>query len=317
MRVIRSIGGPHPPTVLTIGNFDGVHRGHQVLLRLVRERADEAHIQAAALTFEPHPREFFTPQSAPPRLSTLREKLLALADSGLDRLHVLRFDLRLARLGAADFIETLLVRSLNVQHLVIGDDFRFGARRGGGLAELLEAGERFGFTVEPVPEVRIDGLRVSSSLIRTLVAEGKLEQAARLLGRPYRIEGRVVHGEKLGRTLGFPTANIPLSPRRLAPPGVYVCSVAGLAASPLPAVANIGLRPTVGGLLPRLEVHLLDWSGECYGRRLCVAFFHKLREERKFPDLDALRAQIAEDVVHARQWHRHHRAAFPVPEDHP
>ncbi|MER2554548.1 MAG: bifunctional riboflavin kinase/FAD synthetase [Thauera sp.] len=295
--------------VLTIGNFDGVHLGHQALLSLLTDKARELGLPAVVLTFEPHPREYFSPADAPARLASLREKLLLLATAGVDRCHICRFDARLAAQSAASFIDDTLVRGLGVRHLYIGDDFRFGARRQGNFAMLQEAGARHGFGVESMPTLAVAGERVSSSAVRAALAEGDLAHAARLLGRPYSIAGRVAHGDKLGRQLGFPTANIQMKHRRPALSGVYVVSVEGLAAGTVTGVANIGLRPTATeNGRARLEVHLFDWTQDCYGAHIRVHFLHRLRPEHKFPSLDALRAQIALDAQAARQWLAAHPA---------
>ncbi|MCK2087489.1 bifunctional riboflavin kinase/FAD synthetase [Thauera aromatica] len=290
-------------TVLTIGNFDGLHLGHQALLALLTEKARALGLPAVVLTFEPHPREYFSPADAPARLASLREKLLLLGAAGVDRTHVCRFDARFAAQNAQSFIDDTLVHGLGVRHLFIGDDFRFGARRQGDFAMLQEAGRRLGFGVESMPTLSVDGERVSSSAVRSALAEADLARAARLLGRPYSIAGRVSHGDKLGRQLGFPTANIQMKHRLPPLTGVYAVGVEGLAATPIAGVANIGLRPTVtANGRARLEVHLFDWTRDCYGAHIRVHFLHKLRAERRFDSLDALRAQIAADAATARQW---------------
>ena len=290
-------------TVLTIGNFDGLHLGHQALLALLTEKARALGLPAVVLTFEPHPREYFSPTDAPARLASLREKLLLLGAAGVDRTHVCRFDARFAAQNAQSFIDDTLVHGLGVRHLFIGDDFRFGARRQGDFAMLQEAGRRLGFGVESMPTLSVDGERVSSSAVRSALAEADLARAARLLGRPYSIAGRVSHGDKLGRQLGFPTANIQMKHRLPPLTGVYAVGVEGLAATPIAGVANIGLRPTVtANGRARLEVHLFDWTRDCYGAHIRVHFLHKLRAERRFDSLDALRAQIAADAATARQW---------------
>lgn len=290
-------------TVLTIGNFDGLHLGHQALLALLTEKARALGLPAVVLTFEPHPREYFSPADAPARLASLREKLLLLGAAGVDRTHVCRFDARFAAQNAQSFIDDTLVHGLGVRHLFIGDDFRFGARRQGDFAMLQEAGRRLGFGVESMPTLSVDGERVSSSAVRSALAEADLARAARLLGRPYSIAGRVSHGDKLGRQLGFPTANIQMKHRLPPLTGVYAVGVEGLAAVPIAGVANIGLRPTVtANGRARLEVHLFDWTRDCYGAHIRVHFLHKLRAERRFDSLDALRAQIAADAATARQW---------------
>lgn len=293
--------------VLTIGNFDGAHLGHQALLALLTGKARELGLPAVVLTFEPHPREYFSPADAPARLASLREKLLLLDAAGVDRTYICRFDARLAAQTAERFIEDTLVRGLRVRHLFIGDDFRFGARRQGTFDMLRAAGERHGFGVESMPTLVLDGERVSSSAVRSALAEADLDHAARLLGRPYSIAGRVSHGDKLGRQLGFPTANIQMKHRRPALTGVYAVSVEGLAEQRIAGVANVGVRPTATSRgRARLEVHLFDWTQNCYGAHIRVHFLHKLREEHKFESLDALRAQIARDAQAAREWFESH-----------
>jgi len=253
------------------------------------------------LTFEPHPREFFDPASAPARLTTLREKLELLQNYGADLTCVSPFNTVFAALTADEFIEQVLVRCLRVRHLIIGDDFRFGARRAGDFALLQAAGASFGFQVEAMESVVQGGERASSSGVREALAAGDMARAARLLGRPYSIDGRVVHGQKLGRQLGFATANIRIKHNPLPLTGVFAVSVTGAAGRPLNGVANLGVRPTVGGQLqPLLEVHLFDFDGDIYGAHLSVSFLHKLRDEMKFPDFNALVAQIGQDAEAAR-----------------
>jgi riboflavin kinase/FMN adenylyltransferase len=290
-------------SVLTIGNFDGVHRGHQALLQMLTAKARALALPAVVLTFEPHPREYFAPADAPARLASLREKLLLLAASGVDRVHVCRFDARLAALSAEQFIERILVHGLGVRHLIIGDDFRFGARRQGDFSLLQAQGASFGFGVESMPTLDVEAERVSSSAVRAALSEGDLAHAACLLGRPYSIAGRVIHGDKLGRTLGYPTANIQMKHRKPALSGVFAVAMEGLASASVPGVASVGLRPTVTSSgRPTLEVHLFDWDRDCYGAHLRVHFLHKQRDERKFDSLDALAAQIARDADQARAW---------------
>lgn len=297
-------------SVLTIGNFDGVHLGHQALLRMLVSKARALGLPAVVLTFEPHPREYFTPSAAPVRLASLREKLLLLTAAGVDRVYVCRFDARLAAVSAEAFIDELLVAGLGVRHLIIGDDFRFGSRRRGDFELLTEVGARRGFAVEAMPTLEQDTLRVSSSAVRAALAQGDLAQAARLLGRPYSIAGRVVSGRKLGRTIGFPTANIPLRHRRPPLTGVFAVSVEGLAGTQIAGVANVGVRPTVAdSLRANLEVHLFDWAADCYGAHLRVHFQHKLRDEMRFESLSLLTEQIARDAEAARTWFVHH----PIP----
>ncbi|WP_341645341.1 bifunctional riboflavin kinase/FAD synthetase [Thauera sp. SDU_THAU2] len=304
MRVFRGIPEhADTATVLTIGNFDGVHLGHQALLKLLTDKARSLGLPAVVLTFEPHPREYFSPADAPARLASLREKLLLLDAAGVDRTYICRFDARFAAQPAQAFIDDTLVRGLAVRHLFIGDDFRFGSRRQGDFAMLQAAGAQHGFAVESMPTLSVAGERVSSSAVREALAADDLAHAARLLGRPYSIAGRVSHGDKLGRQIGFPTANIQMKHRRPALTGVYAVSVEGLADEPVAGVANIGVRPTATSAgRARLEVHLFDWTRECYGAHIRVHFLHKLRAERKFESIDALRAQIALDADSARQW---------------
>lgn len=304
MQVLRGIPGrASQPSVLTIGNFDGVHRGHQALLELLTDKARSLALPAAVLTFEPHPREYFSPANAPARLASLREKLLLLAAGGVDRVHVCRFDARFAALTADEFIERILVRGLAVRHLIIGDDFRFGAGRRGDFAMLQAAGAAHGFMVEAMPTLDIDGERASSSAVRDALARDDLERAALLLGRPYSIAGRVVHGDKIGRTLGFPTVNVQMKHRRPALSGIFAVAVEGLGDAPVAGVASIGVRPTITASgRPTLEVHLFDWNRDCYGAHLRVHFLHKQRDEARFSSLDALTAQIARDADEARAW---------------
>jgi riboflavin kinase/FMN adenylyltransferase len=288
---------------LTIGNFDGVHRGHRALLDRVVAKAGELSVTSCVLTFEPHPREFFAPDAAPARLTRLRDKLELIAAAGVERVHIMRFDARVAALAARRFIEEVLVRGLRSCWLLVGRDFRFGAQREGDFQALEQAAPGQGFTLEAMPDVAFDGERVSSSAVRAALQAGDFARAGRLLGRPYAIGGKVVYGAKLGRTLGFPTGNISLHWR---PPlgGVYVVEVQELGHG----VASVGWRPTVNPVPhPLLEVHLLDWNGSpLYGRRLHVRFLKKLRDEAKFDGLPALRDAIARDVDDARRYFARH-----------
>lgn len=303
MRVFRGFSTPvSAPTVLTIGNFDGVHRGHAVLLERMVEVARERGLSPAVLTFEPHPREFFAPSAAPARLTILREKLELLAACGVETTMICRFNAALAALSAEEFIRRILLDALSMRHLIVGDDFRFGHRRAGDFALLAASGERLGFAVEAMREVLVDRERASSSAVRDALALGDMERAARLLGRPYLIDGKVVHGDKLGRQLGFNTANIYIRHNPLPMTGVFAVEVDGVGEHPWPGVANLGIRPTVGGVRPLLEVHLFDFDRVIYGTHLSVRFVHKLREEQKFPDFDALKAQIARDAQAARRF---------------
>lgn len=301
MRVFRGYSRPVPaPVALAIGNFDGVHLGHAALIARLVAVAGSSGVVPTVLSFEPHPREFFAPASAPARLSTFREKLELLAESGVAQAMICPFNRAFAALSAEQFIEAVLVRGLQVRHLVIGDDFRFGRGRLGDFALLQASGERHGFTVEAMGSVVVDGERVSSSGVRRALADGDMAHAAKLLGRPYMMDGQVGHGQKLGRQLGFATANLRIKHNPLPMTGVFAVEVAGLGDKPLPGVANLGVRPTVGGTRPLLEVHLFDFDRDIYGAHISVRFVHKLRDEQRFPNFDALKAQIAADAAAAR-----------------
>ena len=283
---------------LTIGNFDGVHRGHRALIDRVIEKGRELDLTSCVLTFEPHPREFFAAESAPARLTRLRDKLELMAAAGVERVHVARFNARFAALSAQRFIEEVLVCGLGARWLLIGRDFRFGARRAGDYAVLESAGKHCGFAIESMADVLFDGVRVSSSAVRAALKAGDLVTAERLLGHAYTISGRVAHGAKLGRSLGFPTANIVL--RRPSPlSGIFVVEVDGLGRG----VASLGRRPTVNPVpMPLLEVHLFDQHQELYGEHLRVHFLKKLRDEQRFDGLEALKEAMASDARQAREY---------------
>jgi riboflavin kinase/FMN adenylyltransferase len=300
VRGLHNLRPQHRGCVATIGNFDGVHRGHQAILARMRERAAELGVPCCVVIFEPQPREFFAPDTAPARLSRLRDKLALLAAEGVDRVLCLAFNRRLRELSAAEFVQKVLVDGLGVQHLEVGDDFRFGCDRAGDFAFLAQAGAREGFTVEAATTVELDGVRVSSTGVREALAAGDFALAEHLLGRPFQIVGRVLHGQKLGRLLAAPTANIQLKRCRVPLSGVYLVSTE-IDGRPWPGVANIGVRPSVAGDgRAHLEVHLLDFAGDLYGRRLTVAFHHKLRDEQRFASLEALKTAIAADIAAAR-----------------
>jgi riboflavin kinase/FMN adenylyltransferase len=283
--------------VLAIGNFDGLHLGHRALLERLTAAGRQHGLPPAVMTFEPHPRELFTPEQAPARLTSLREKLALLESCGIEDVYLLHFSRKLAGLTAEEFIERVLVQGLGVRHLIIGDDFRFGKGRAGDFAMLQSAGQRLGFGVEAMHTIEINGERVSSSAVRDALGGGDLEHAARLLGRPYSIAGRVIHGDKIGRKLGFPTANIQLKRKRVALTGVFAATVSGIDKRFLPGAASLGVRPTLGaGLRPVLEVHLFDFDREIYGKHVTVHLLHKLRDEAKYDSFEALTAQIARDV---------------------
>ncbi len=293
----------HPigPLALTIGNFDGVHLGHQAILHALRESAHTQSLPAGLVTFEPHPKEFFAPDEAPARLAPLREKLELLRAAALDEVIVLRFNHSLASLSPDDFIEHILVHRLNVRWLLVGDDFRFGARRAGDFQTLRTAGERWGFECFSLSTLLVNGQRVSSSAVREALAAGDMDRARQFLGHWYAISGRVVPGRQLGRLLGFPTANLKPRQKRLPLSGVFAVSVAGIGPTPLPGVASLGTRPTIeqGGEF-LLEVHLLDFDASLYGARIQVNFLRKLRDETRFDSLDTLTRQMALDVAEAR-----------------
>ncbi|MDJ0807143.1 MAG: bifunctional riboflavin kinase/FAD synthetase [Gammaproteobacteria bacterium] len=304
MQVIRglhNLTAQHRGCVATIGNFDGVHLGHQSVFRHLLDKGRELLLPTTVITFEPQPREFFQPQEAPARLTRMREKLHALRDVGIQRVVILEFNRRLASMPAERFVEELLVEGLGARFLSVGDDFRFGRDRAGDFQMLLRMGAAQGFEVENMNTYRLDADRVSSTRIRQLLTAGDLQTAAQCLGRTYRICGRIGHGDKRGRTIGFPTLNINL--HRIVSPlrGVYAVRVFGLERDALPGVANIGNRPTVdGGTRHLLEVHLFDFSQDVYGEHVEVEFVRKLRDEKKFDSFDALRQQILNDAADAR-----------------
>jgi riboflavin kinase/FMN adenylyltransferase len=306
MRVYRNIPArADSPLALTIGNFDGVHLGHQAMLERLKQVANVRRLPAAVMTFEPHPREFFAPDQAPTRLSSLREKLEMLAAAGMDRTYVCRFNYDLARTLPEAFVERVLIQGMGTRWLLVGDDFRFGARRGGDLTMLRTMATRYGYDVESMASVTVAGQRVSSTAIREALGAGDLDLAAQLLGAAYCISGRVVAGDRIGRTLGFPTANVRMRHNRPPLLGIFAVRVHGIGPDPLPGAASLGVRPTVDSRgVPVLEVHLLDFQREIYGRHVRVEFLHKLRDEQRYPDLDELRKQIAIDVENTRRFFR-------------
>ncbi len=301
IRGIHNLRPIHRGCVATIGNFDGVHLGHQAVFHNLIEKGRSLNLPSAVISFEPQPQEYFAPDAAPARLTRLREKLQAIAQAGVDRVLLLEFNRRLAAMKARDFVERILIHGLGIRFLYVGDDFRFGKGRHGDFQMLSELGANHGFQVEDMHTFRVSEDRVSSTRVREALTRGDLQTAARLLGRSYGICGRIAHGDKRGRTIGFPTANLDLH-RRVSPlRGVYAVQVHGLNAGALPGVANIGNRPTVQGD-PRflLEVHLFDFSREIYGEHVEVSFVHKLRDEKKFDSFEELRRQIQQDAWQAR-----------------
>ncbi len=307
MQILRGLHSPSTQAVaLTIGNFDGVHLGHRALLDQLRAAAGQRGLPTAAVVFEPHPREFFAPQQAPARLTSLREKLELFEAIGIDRVHVCRFDARFAHMAAEDFIHALCDES-HAKFVLIGDDFRFGSGRAGDFALMEKIGDRRGFEVQAVSSVLHDGVRVSSTGIRAALAAGQMREAQGYLGRSYSISGRVVHGDGMGRRLGFPTANIQLKHNRPPLSGIFVVEVHAQGMGVLQGVASLGVRPTVKrDAKPVLEVHLFEFAQQIYGKHLRVEFLQKLRDEEKYPDLESLTKQIALDVAHAKKWFEQH-----------
>jgi riboflavin kinase/FMN adenylyltransferase len=307
MQILRGLYSPdQQPVALTIGNFDGVHLGHQALLNGVCAAAKERGLQTAVMIFEPHPREFFTPQQAPPRLTSLREKLEFFSAAGIDRVHVCRFNTHFALMSAADFINHLH-ENLHARFVLIGDDFRFGSGRSGDFALMEEIGSRQGFKVQALPTVSCDGVRISSTAVRAALQAGQLSEANSYLGRHYSISGRVVHGDGMGRKIGFPTANIQLKHNRPPLSGIFVVQVHAEDLGVLQGVASLGVRPTLKqDAKPVLEVHLFEFKQQIYGKHLRVEFMQKLRDEEKYPDVETLIRHIALDVEHAKKWFEQH-----------
>ena len=319
MKVFRGFKHPGiaPACALTIGNFDGVHRGHQAMLALLRSEAQQRGVPSCVLTFEPHPRDYFAalhnkPDLAPARVGTLRDKLGDLASCGVDQTVVLPFDARLASQSPQTFIETVLLRGMGARYVLVGDDFRFGAQRAGDYALLDTAGDAQGFDVARMNSYEVHGLRVSSSAVRDALVQGRMQDAARLLGRPYCISGHVVHGRKLGRTLGFKTLNLRFAHWKPAASGIFAVLVHGLAGEPLKGVANLGVRPSidpndVNGGRVLLETHCLDWPADlgpegAYGKIIRVELLHKLHDELKYDGLESLTQGIHKDCDDARAW---------------
>jgi riboflavin kinase / FMN adenylyltransferase len=303
MRISRTLPAVADAVALTIGNFDGVHLGHQTMLARVTAAARARGLTSCVLTFEPHPREFFAPDKAPTRLTSLREKLELLERAGIERVHICRFNFNFAKTGAEEFITRILQQGLAARWILVGEDFRFGARRSGDLTVLRQSQADCGYEVEAMPAVALNGVRVSSTAVREALAAGDLEHAHRLLGRPYRISGRVVHGDGIGRKLDCPTANVLMKHNRPPLAGIFAVEVHGIAADALPAVASLGVRPTVArDARPCLEVHVLDFDRTLYGAHLRIDFLHKFRDEEKYADVDTLKRQIAIDIRHTRDY---------------
>ncbi len=311
IRGLHNLRPRHRGCVATIGNFDGVHLGHQAVIGQLADKAEAMDLPTLVMLFEPQPPEFFNPAKAPPRLMRLREKLQALRRYAVDRVLCVRFDKAFADLEPEAFIRQVLVEGLGVKYLVVGDDFRFGHKRRGDFAMLQAAGREHGFQVVNMHSQTIDGERVSSTRVRAALAAADLALAEKLLGRPYRMCGRVAHGDKIGRTLGVPTANIHLHRHSTPLKGVYAVEVFGLPDEPLAGVANIGTRPTVGGTRTLLEVHVFDFDRDIYGEYVHVNFLRKLSDEKRFASLDELKMKIQQDIVDARAFFRHYHPAAP------
>ncbi|MEM6708722.1 MAG: bifunctional riboflavin kinase/FAD synthetase [Pseudomonadota bacterium] len=304
MEIVRgqhNLRAGHRGSVVTIGNFDGVHRGHRMLLEAVQTRAEQHGCPATLVTFEPLPREFFRGAAVPARLTRFREKMLLLRSTGLARVVLLPFNERTASMTAAAVVDELLVAGLGVRELIVGDDFRFGRGAEGDFALLETAGARHGFSVTRMDTLLTGDARISSTRIRGLLDVGSLEEAAALLARPYAMLGRVVYGRQLGRTIGVPTANLRLQRYRSPVNGVFAVTARDRSGVERQGIANVGVRPTVDGQEPLLEVHLFDFEGDLYGERLCVTFRRKLRDEQAFDGIDALKAQITRDIDAARE----------------
>ena len=302
IRGLHNLTRPIPASVVTIGNFDGIHLGHQHVLEQLKSAAIERQLPSIVIIFEPQPIEYFAPDKAPKRLARFREKLDYLKSKEIDYLLCLKFNRALAGLYAEDFVQSILINRLNTRHLVIGDDFRFGKNRSGNFQFLLDAGKQFGFSVQNTETLIIDGARVSSTRIRDCIRRDDFDQAAKLLGRPYTLSGKIAHGKKLGRELGFPTINIKMGDKTLIVKGIFAVSVKGIDNRVLPGVASIGTRPTVNGVDTILEVFILDFDQDVYGYSVDVEFLHKIRDEEKFDSLEELGLHIEKDTVKARQY---------------
>jgi riboflavin kinase/FMN adenylyltransferase len=300
VRGLHNISQRHRGCVLTVGNYDGVHLGHQQMIGVLKARAAQLRSAATVLVFEPSSKEFIDPDGAPPRLTRWREKFLALAAQGVERLVTLRFDECMRAMTPRSFVDELIVERLGTRHMVVGDDFRYGSNAGGTIESLRAAGQEHGFGVEQIAPFCFDGVRVSSTAVRERLELADYPGAARLLGRPYRMIGRVVRGRRLGRALGFPTANLRLMRRKPPVWGISAVWVHGIDSRPLPGVASLGTRPTVNGVEPLLEAHVFDFSGDLYGRAIEVEFVAKLRDEVKFESLDAMMVQMKIDGARAR-----------------
>jgi len=302
IRGLHNLTSPLPPCVVTIGNFDGIHLGHQHVLKQLTVAAKSRGLPSAVIIFEPQPIEYFAPDKAPKRLTRFREKINYLRAHNIDTLLCLKFDQQLASLEPEDFVKTILIDGMNMKHILLGDDFRFGKNRAGDFHMLQAFGSRFGFGVESSDTLLINGTRVSSTRIRECMHEDDFEQAEQLLGRPYTLSGKVAHGQKLGRELGFPTINIKMGDKTLIVKGIFAVRVKGIDNRVLPGVASIGTRPTVNGVDTILEVYILDFDQDVYGYCVDVEFLHKIRDEEKFDSLDELSRHIKDDIIKAKSY---------------
>ncbi len=300
VRGVHNLLPRHRGCALTVGNYDGVHLGHQAMIDVLKLRAAALDVPAVVLAFEPSSKEFLDPAHAPPRLTRWREKFLSLAANGVDRFVSLNFNERMRDMSPDDFVQHLLIDALGARHVVVGPDFRYGNHAAGTCENLRDLGRQHGFEVEQIQGIVCDGARVSSTRVREELAQADYDGAARLLGRRYRMMGRVTHGKKIGRELGFPTANLPLKRKKSPVWGVLAVRVHGIENDALPAVASLGTRPTVNGVEPLLEVHVFDFKGDLYGMPIEVEFVRKLRDEEKFPSLDAMVQQMNVDAAQAR-----------------
>jgi riboflavin kinase/FMN adenylyltransferase len=306
-------GSASSGTAVTIGNFDGVHKGHCELFGLISRAAKQEGLRSAVLTFEPHPRAFFNAALAPAKISGLRDRLAWIKAFGIDEVHILHFDQHLAGQSPAQFIDQVLVKRLNTRHLWVGDDFKFGHKRSGDFATLTQAGKNLGFKVDAIQSVLHEDERISSTEIRKRLAQGDIEQATSALGHPLTYSGHVLHGQKLGRTLGFPTLNLGLGTRTSALSGILAVWVHGLEETPLPGVASLGVRPSVKSNGEYwLETYVFDWKGDAYGKKISVEVVKHLRHEAKFDSLDDMVVQMNKDKAAARAYLVQHPATAPL-----
>lgn len=303
IRGLHNLRPRHRGCVATIGAFDGVHLGHEAVLRHLQDKADELRLPSTVIVFEPLPREYFSPIKAPARIMSFREKFEAMRDLGVDRMLRIRFNEQFREMSAQRFVDEIFVAGLGVRYVVLGDDFRFGADRQGDVAFIQQQGQHYGYDAGPTPTHSFEGERVSSTRIRDALETADFAKAEALLGRPYSISGKVVYGRQLGRTIGTPTANLEL--RRLRAPlsGVYAVEVSGAGLHLAMGVANVGVRPTVNdSIKANLEVHLVDRETELYGQHIHVSFRHKLRDEKRFDSVEELKQNIANDIANTRAW---------------